>query len=108
LHAGDTGNLQPVVTHLLDLDATEVVEAARIVREALRLEDEQHSAKTRQEGVVPATRIDGGAIVVLEEPGVGTNRVRPNQLVGLNPTQLAGKREPRGTQERGKNANRQT
>jgi hypothetical protein len=37
------------------LDVTKVVEAARIVREALRLEDEQHSAKTRQEGVVTAT-----------------------------------------------------
>jgi hypothetical protein len=51
------------------LDVTKVVEAAaRIVREALRLEDEQHNTKTGQEGVVAATREDGGGIVVLEKP----------------------------------------
>jgi hypothetical protein len=63
---GDTGNLEPVVAYLLDLDVAKVVEAARVVREALRLADEQHSTKMRQERVVPATRVDGGAIAVLE------------------------------------------
>jgi hypothetical protein len=66
LHAGDTGNIELVVTYLLDLDVAKVVDAARIVREALCLEDAQHSTKTRQERVVRATRVDGGAIVVLE------------------------------------------
>jgi hypothetical protein len=74
------GDLEPVATYLLDLDVTKVVEAARIVREALRLEDEQHSTKTRQEGVVAATRVDGGAIAVLEKPGVDTSRGRPHHL----------------------------
>jgi hypothetical protein len=65
------------------LDVTKAAEAARIVREALRLEDEQHSTKAGQEGVVAATRENGGATgVVLEKPGAGTDRGRPHHLAG--------------------------
>jgi hypothetical protein len=100
LHTGETGNLQPVDAYLLDLDVTKAIETARIVREALHLEDEQHSAKPRQEGVVIATRKGGGAIVVLEEPGAGTDRARPAyHLVGLNPTQLENASQEEGRRE---------
>jgi hypothetical protein len=70
------------------LHVASVVQTASVVHEALRLEDEKNRAKTRKEGVMIAARVNGRTITAFKEPGIDAGSARPDQLVGINPTQL--------------------